>query len=397
MAIQQQFTQQQKLAVVKSAREVGMKEAARLAGVHFTTVYEWRRRVEAMGEEAFVAYEPPAPGRGVKEIDPEKEQAVLAVCQRHPALGPGQVRNQLRRQRITMSTRSVRAIMEAHGLRLSRKKPARKQCRRFEASRPLELVQMDILEFYINKAKVYLFVLLDDFSRFILGFRLVPKTSVDEVIGLVQEAIGRYGKMEEILTDRGFVFYSWHGANRFERYLELERIDHTHARAHHPQTLGKIEACNRQLQGELLRREHFSSIHEAERGIARWVEHYNYERTHQGLGGLLVPADRFHGRTAQVLYSLGEGIDAACQSCYAAARVERSIVNLVLAPEGRLMLYLLGQPLVLAGGADGREAYPRGGGHTDPGAQDPQGQGSGQRHRCEEDLRASRDLQENRL
>jgi transposase InsO family protein len=139
--------------------------------------------------------------------------------------------------------------MEAHGLRLSRKKPARKQCRRFEASRPLELVQMDILEFYINKAKVYLFVLLDDFSRFILGFRLVPKTSVDEVIGLVQEAIGRYGKMEEILTDRGFVFYSWHGANRFERYLELERIDHTHARAHHPQTLGKIEACNRQLQG----------------------------------------------------------------------------------------------------------------------------------------------------
>lgn len=380
MATQQQFTQQQKLAVVKSAREVGMKEAARLAGVHFTTVYDWRRRLEAMGEEAFLAYEPPSPGRGLKKVDPQKEEAVLAACRRHPGLGPGQVRNQLRRQGITISTRSVRAIMEAHGLKVSRKKPGGKDCQRFEASRPLELVQMDILEFYINKLKVYLLLLMDDFSRFILGFRLVPETSMDEVISLVQEAMARYGKMEEILSDRGFVFYSWHGANRFERYLELEGIDHTHARAHHPQTLGKIEACNRQLQRELLRREHFLSVHEAQSAISRWVDHYNYERTHQGLGGLLVPADRFHGRTSQVLCALAEGIDAACQSCYAAAKVERSIINLVLAPEGRLMLYLLGQPLVLAGGGDGREAYSRGGGHTGAGAQDPQGEGSGERH-----------------
>jgi len=34
---------------------------------------------------------------------------------------------------------------------------------------------------------------------------------------LVQEAIDRYGKMGELLTDRGFVFYSWKGANRFEQ------------------------------------------------------------------------------------------------------------------------------------------------------------------------------------
>ena len=64
--------------------------------------------------------------------------------------------------------------------------------------------------------------------------------------------------MEEILTDRGFVFYSWQGANRFEKYLEMEDIDHIHASAHHPQTLGKIEALNGHLRRELLEREHFS-------------------------------------------------------------------------------------------------------------------------------------------
>ncbi len=83
-------------------------------------------------------------------------------------------------------------------------------------------------------------LLLDDFSRFILGWRLLENTSIDAVIGLVQDAIDRYGKMVEILTDRGFVFYSWRGVNRFERYLEFEGIDHTHARPHHPQTFAKV-------------------------------------------------------------------------------------------------------------------------------------------------------------
>jgi hypothetical protein len=65
---------------------------------------------------------------------------------------------------------------------------------------------MDILEFFINKQKVYLLLLLDDFSLFMLGYRLLTETSVDEVIGLVRGAMDRYGKMEEVLTDRGFVF-----------------------------------------------------------------------------------------------------------------------------------------------------------------------------------------------
>ena len=55
----------------------------------------------------------------------------------------------------------------------------------------------------------------------LFSFMVVPRgteTSVDEVIGLVQGAMNRYGKMEEVLTDRGFVFYSWHGVNRFEGF-----------------------------------------------------------------------------------------------------------------------------------------------------------------------------------
>lgn len=343
-----QFSQKQKLEILKSAEKVGPKEAANLAQIHYTTVYQWQRMLDALGEEGFLAYKLSTPGRGIKKISSETEQAVLSTWERHSGFGPGQVRNQLRRQKITVSIKTVRKIMESNGYEASRKKSRRKEAdNRFEARRPLELVQMDILEFFINKLKVYLITLLDDFSRFIVGHRLLPQTSIDEVIGLVQEAIDRYGKMEEMLTDRGFVFYSWQGANRFEKYLELEGIDQTHASAHHPQTLGKIEALNGRLRIELLKQEHFSGIQEARTAIRSWIFQYNYERTHQGLGGLLVPADRFHGLTDPVVSHVGKALDLSNGHWYASAGIERSIINLTADSEGKVNLYLLGRPITL--------------------------------------------------
>ena len=344
-----QFNQKQKLEVLRSARKIGIREAGDLADVHYTTVYQWQHQLKALGKKVFLSYKPSYPGRGIKKISPKKEESVLSTWKRYPGFGPGQVRNQLRRQGITVSIKTVRQIMEANGYKSPRKKDKNKEegDDRFEARRPLELVQMDILEFFINKLKVYLLVLLDDFSRFILGFRLLTQTSTDEVIGLVQEAIDRYGKMEEVLTDRGFVFYSWKGANRFEKYLEIEGIDHTHASAHHPKTLGKIEALNGHLRKELLEHEHFSGVQEAKAAISGWVFHYNYERTHQGLGGLLVPADRLHGLTDQVLSNLEKGVDLSNSYVYALCGIERSIMNLAVDSEGKVTLYLLGQPIKL--------------------------------------------------
>ena len=153
-----QFSQEQKLKILESAEKLGARPAADIAGIHYTMVYGWR--------------------------------------------------NQLRRQGITISIRTVRRIMQANGYQIPGKKKHNQPCQRFEATRPLELAQMDILEFFINKLKIYLILLLDDHSRFILGFRLLESTSVDAVIEVVAQAVDRYGKMEEILTDRGFVFYS---------------------------------------------------------------------------------------------------------------------------------------------------------------------------------------------
>ncbi len=350
--VKKQFSQQQKLAIVKSGKEIGIKEAAKIAGVHYTTVYDWRNQLNLLGNKAFLEHKPSIPGRGIKHISSDQEKAILKCWENNSGFGPGQVRNQLRRQGITISIRTIRKIMKANGYKTPGKKSKNKNDNRFEAERPLELVQMDILEFFINKLKVYIILMLDDFSRFILGWSLLEEPSIDSVIDLVDNAINRYGKMEEILTDRGFVFYSWRGINRFEKFLELKEIDHTHARSHHPQTLGKVEACNRRIKNELINQHHFANAHEARRAFGVWVEHYNYKRTHQGIGGFLVPGERFHGQTKQVLSAMEKGIDVTGNNCYTFSGIERGIMNLVLKPDGKILLYIMGQPIILTGDAN---------------------------------------------
>jgi hypothetical protein len=78
------------------------------------------------------------------------------------------------------------------------------------------------------------------------------------------------------------------------------------------------------------------------------VTHYNYRRSHQGIGGFLVPAERFHGRSQEALIALDKGMDITGTDALPSF-IERSVINLVLSPEGRITLYLLGQPIVLGG------------------------------------------------
>jgi transposase len=46
------------MAILDSAAEIGIKQAAELAGVHYTTVYDWRRQLKSMGKQIFIDYKP---------------------------------------------------------------------------------------------------------------------------------------------------------------------------------------------------------------------------------------------------------------------------------------------------------------------------------------------------
>lgn len=222
---------------------------------------------------------------------------------------------------VVVPRKKIREVLKLHGLTgksdSSFDKPVEeriKGIRRFEASYPRELYQMDITYVYLsNNAICYLVIIVDDYSRFCVAGELRQDQRGISMIEVLHRAIERYGKPAKLLTDQGSSFYSWGNEQTlFARYLDDMKIEHIVADPHSPQTLGKVERLNQTVQRELLNKSHFVGYEETRRSIDSYFHQYNYERPHQGIGGSN-PASRFHGiigETSRIESEIsGNGLD----------------------------------------------------------------------------------------
>jgi len=128
---------------------------------------------------------------------------------------------------------------------------------------------------------------------------------------LVLEALARgiaeYGAPKEILTDQGRQYTAWRGSTEFEAELKRHGIAHVKSRPHHPQTCGKIERFWKTLWEELLSRIVFADFEDCQRRVALFIQHYDFQRPHQGLEGL-TPADRYFRAASQVRASIDNNL-----------------------------------------------------------------------------------------
>jgi hypothetical protein len=142
-----------------------------------------------------------------------------------------------------------------------------------------------------------------------VGYGLHASASSALVLEVVRAAIANYGPPEEILTDNGPQYVTWRGKSQFSRELEQQGIHQIVSRPKHPQTLGKIERFWGSLWRECLERAVFLDLEDARRRIGLFIDHYNFQRPHQGLEGL-TPADRFFSAAPTVLATLKERVAA---------------------------------------------------------------------------------------
>lgn len=179
--------------------------------------------------------------------------------------------------------------------------------KRFERAHPRELYQMDIMTWMLKGLyRIYLIGCLDDNSRFMVSWGLFRRQTSQNAIDVLRDAMERYGHPKEVLTDNGRQFYAWRGKSEFQKFLIKMGIKHIRSRPYHPQTLGKIERFWKSMYQELLSREAISSFEEAEEKMKKWINHYNFKRTHQGIEGL-TPADRFFGVEKPMREAMLEG------------------------------------------------------------------------------------------
>jgi hypothetical protein len=91
--------------------------------------------------------------------------------------------------------------------------------------------------------------------------------------------------------------------------MEKRGIKQVIARPRHPETLGKIERFWGTLWRDCLEASVFQDLEDARRRVGLFIDHYNFHRPHQGIGGL-TPAERFFGAAPEVLKTLKERVAA---------------------------------------------------------------------------------------
>jgi transposase InsO family protein len=337
--VAKQYTPSQVAEVLDEVRASNVTEASRKFGVSRSTIYAWERK-----EELAAAGQGPSPTEGPdpSDIEAQRDMEILNEWHRQPGLGPSQIRNQLRRKGVKVAVQTVRRVMEEAGYRPPKVKRAGHD-ERFEAVRPNQLWHLDFTHRYINRASVFTLILLDDYSRFVVGHGIAEAERANVVISTFEEAVHRYGRPEMVLHDKGAAFWSWNGISRFTRLLTDMGVDQIPA--DHKEWNGKLEVFNGNLHKELFDVHRFHDVAEMRHRLAAHLHWYNYHRTNHALGGLLVPADRYHGRANEVLSAIesGQFPDGTGEPIPVADRLLD--VLRVTSRGGQVQVYLMGQRL----------------------------------------------------
>ena len=245
--------------------------------------------------------------RGIKLPELTK-RTILMLKETNPSWGCQRISDMLfRGPALPASASTVAKVLKEAGYELHEEptRPHPDKVRRFERAKPNQLWQTDLFTFILKRQnrRVYLVAFMDDHSRFIVSYGLHASQSSALVLEVLRAGITNYGPPEEILTDNGSQYVTWRGKSAFRKELEKRGIQQVVARPRRPQTLGKIERFWGTLWRECIESSVFLDLGDAQTRIGLFMDYYNFQRVHSGIGGL-VPADRFFGAAPEVLKTL---------------------------------------------------------------------------------------------
>ena len=205
-----------------------------------------------------------------------------------------------------VSEASVYRLLKAHDLITSPAFIVIKAADEFKdkTTAPNQLWQTDFTYLkVIGWGWFYLSTILDDFSRYIIAWKLCTTMKAEDVTDTLNLALAASG------CDQATVRQTAAPAVRQRAVLHRRRTGRlaagpghaitSAALRYHPQTQGKIERWHQTLKNRILLENYFLPG-DLEAQIAAFVEHYNHRRYHESLDNL-TPADVYFGRGQTIL------------------------------------------------------------------------------------------------
>jgi transposase InsO family protein len=297
----------EKLEIIRLVEQshLPVRRTLRHLGIPPATFYRWYERFQDGGPEA-LEDKPSRPDRVWNRIPEAQRGQILDLALAEPELSPRELAVRFTEQeRYFVSEASVYRLLKAHDLITSPAFIVVKAADEFhtKTTAPHQLWQTDFTYLKVTGwGWFYLSTVLDDFSRYVIAWKLCTTMAASDVTDTLELALAASGCTQaqvrhrpRLLSDNrpGYI------ADELAKWLGANGMEHIHGAPCHPQTQGKIERWHQTLKNRILL-ENYYLPGELEAQVAAFVEHYNHQRYHESLNNL-TPANVYFGRGQAIL------------------------------------------------------------------------------------------------
>jgi len=274
-------------------------------GIAKTTFYRWYDRYQSFGE-AGLEDRTSGPGRVWNRIPDDVRGKIVDLALNEPELSPRELAVRFTDTKgCFVSEASVYRLLKAHDLITSPAFVVVKAAAEFrdKTTAPNQLWQTDFTYLkVIGWGWFYLSTILDDYSRYIIAWKLCTTMKAEDVTDTLKLALEASGcnranvvHKPRLLSDNGSSYISGDLAER----LEDRKMDHVRGAPYPPQTQGKIERWHQTLKNRILL-ENYYLPGDLKMQIGSFVDHYNNHRYHESIGNV-TPADAYFGRHTAII------------------------------------------------------------------------------------------------
>ena len=274
-------------------------------GIQPARFYRWYDRLQSGGPEA-LRDKASRPTRVWNRIPDAIRERIVQLALYEPELSPRELATRFTdTANYFVSEASVYRLLKAHDLITSPAYIVMKAADEFKdkTTAPNQLWQTDFTYLKVTGwGWFYLSTVLDDFSRYIVAWKLCTTMKAEDVTDTLELALQASGLDQvnvshrpRLLSDNGPSYVSVELA----AWLDKQDMPHIRGAPYHPMTQGKIERWHLTLKNRILL-ENYYLPGELEARIEAFVAHYNHLRYHESIDNL-TPADVYFGRGQTIL------------------------------------------------------------------------------------------------
>ena len=280
------LVEQSSLPVRRTLEKIGIPRA---------TFYRWYDLYQTGGPEALDDRHP-KPDRVRNRIPDDVRERIVNLALDESALSPRELAVRFTdTEGYFVSEASVYRLLKAHDLIASPAFIVMKAADEFKdkTTAPNQLWQTDFTYLkVIGWGWFYLSTVLDDFSRYIIAWKLCTTMKAEDVTVTLEMALVASGldkarvlHRPRLLSDNGSSYIS----QDLAKWMERHNMAHVRGAPYHPMTQGKIERWHQTLKNRILLENYFLPG-DLEAQIEAFVDDYNHRRYHESIDNL-TPAD----------------------------------------------------------------------------------------------------------